>query len=1031
MRICFERFRREAQAAAILRHPNICPIYDVGEIDGIHHISMAFIEGSPLSSYVNADDPIQIRRAVLIVRKVASAIAEAHRHEIIHRDLKPANIMMDGKGEPIVMDFGLARIEQPQGEQLTQEGMAMGSPAYMSPEQFEGKSENMGASCDTYSLGVVLYELLTGTIPFRGSMLQIMAQVLKECTKRPSQLRPEIDERLDAICMKMMHREAGSRHGSMKAVVASLTKYLKSETQKAVTPKPTPEPAPAEADEWENPEPRRPSRRRRKKSGIRIGGKKVSSGMLAAGGGTLAVLLTGILWVVFGGDSGPPTPPVDSLTADGSDGESTIAVGVAANPDVQPNERVVPNLDDAILLFNFEPDSYFDGNGKQLIRDLSGLNNHGEMHGPATTEHGRARAGLLFDGRDDYIQLPGIADDLIEDTTELTLALWFQPGDANRSNFQLDVCSRDGKIGALRLISETSKRLRFRPRNDELSATVDMGSRWHHIAATWRGEQRRVFLDGTVVGERLGSAMPIAGPLPPLVSRIGGQAHSQTLRGPKGENRALSGTLDEYILLRRAMSEEEIGQLYQLGVDGVSLTGNAAPESPQPIIVENVPLKPGDRSVVACEELSTNAAPLGLHADAAPYASTASEQKGFQFLLPDWKAWSANEWQFDLRLGGTKGRAFYLTQPFRFGHFTLLMTRDACNLYSFTEFPQRGPTPHSTEKFPEFEHFFPLDLDQTYRIASRIDEVGEYLLTIDGQPILKASFPPIREYIVDGRTISGLPRGPVRPLIYRTASNYAGDRLVMKWPVGTGELVIDGGGGSQGNVASGIRVIQRTPDEPRPVSDGQLLNGLVAWYRFDESQGRDVMDSSGNGHDGTASADLLQVPGVSGGAIEIDVETEISIGDIANLEWNEPFTLCAWVSPEAVEGSIIRKRNAVNRGYNLMFGRSSLGWGAVHTGSNMLGIYAGAGAIVRKHWSHVAVAYDGTGRRLSPVTYIDGRQVKYNNTSGTLSATMRVPDPLVIGRGYAGKLDDIRVYNRMLTNEEITFLAAPDSSELR
>ena len=78
MRICFERFRREAQAAAILRHPNICPIYDVGEIDGIHHISMAFIEGSPLSSYVNADDPIQIRRAVLIVRKVASAIAEAH-----------------------------------------------------------------------------------------------------------------------------------------------------------------------------------------------------------------------------------------------------------------------------------------------------------------------------------------------------------------------------------------------------------------------------------------------------------------------------------------------------------------------------------------------------------------------------------------------------------------------------------------------------------------------------------------------------------------------------------------------------------------------------------------------------------------------------------------------------------------------------------------------------------------------------------------------------------------------------------------
>jgi len=228
-----ERFRREAQAAAVLRHPNICPIYDVGEIDGIHHISMAYIEGRPLSASVSADDPLPIRRAVLLIRKVASALAEAHRHGIIHRDLKPDNIMLDAKGEPIVMDFGLARIEQSGGERLTQEGMAMGSPAYMSPEQFEGQAEKMLAACDIYSLGVMLYELLTGSLPFRGSILRIMAQVVKGQAKPPSQLRPDVDLRLDAICLKMMHREADLRFGSMEEVVAALTKFLRADSAKA------------------------------------------------------------------------------------------------------------------------------------------------------------------------------------------------------------------------------------------------------------------------------------------------------------------------------------------------------------------------------------------------------------------------------------------------------------------------------------------------------------------------------------------------------------------------------------------------------------------------------------------------------------------------------------------------------------------------------------------------------------------------------------------------------------------------------
>ncbi len=217
-----QRFYREARAAATLRHANVCPVYDVGEIDGTHYLSMAYIEGRPLADLIKTEGPLPEGRAVEIVLKLAKAIAAAHAEGIIHRDLKPANIMIDEHGEPIIMDFGLARRINRDDARLTQAGLVVGSPAYMSPEQVEGNLETMGVGCDIYSLGVIFYELLAGEIPFKGSIAAVMGQIITTEPKKPSAVRAGVHPRLEAICLKMMAKKIADRHASMNEVVTAL-----------------------------------------------------------------------------------------------------------------------------------------------------------------------------------------------------------------------------------------------------------------------------------------------------------------------------------------------------------------------------------------------------------------------------------------------------------------------------------------------------------------------------------------------------------------------------------------------------------------------------------------------------------------------------------------------------------------------------------------------------------------------------------------------------------------------------------------
>lgn len=229
-----ERFYREARSAALLRHPNLCPVFDVGEIDGQHYISMAYIEGRPLSDLIHTDPLLAERDVADIVRKIALALSEAHSHGVIHRDLKPANIMIDLKGEPVVMDFGLAQCAAHQDLKATKEGAIIGTIAYMSPEQASGDRAQIGPKSDIYSLGVILYEMLTGRVPFTGDLMSVFKQIAVDEPKPPSQLHPQVDPRLEAICLRMIAKHSAGRYSSMIEVAQALGKF--SETDQEALP---------------------------------------------------------------------------------------------------------------------------------------------------------------------------------------------------------------------------------------------------------------------------------------------------------------------------------------------------------------------------------------------------------------------------------------------------------------------------------------------------------------------------------------------------------------------------------------------------------------------------------------------------------------------------------------------------------------------------------------------------------------------------------------------------------------------------
>jgi WD40 repeat protein/tRNA A-37 threonylcarbamoyl transferase component Bud32 len=223
-----QRFYTEAKAAAQLDHPGIVPVYEVGEQDGQHFFSMGYVEGGSLARRVK-DGPLPPREAAELVRKIAEAVAYAHSHGIIHRDLKPGNVLLDPEGQPKVTDFGLAK-NLAGDSQLTGTGQVMGTPSYMPPEQAQGKIHAIGPAADIYSLGAILYCLLTGRPPFQApSVLETLKQVVEQEPVSPRQLNPALDRDLETICLKCLEKEPGKRYGSASLLSEDLRRFLRGE----------------------------------------------------------------------------------------------------------------------------------------------------------------------------------------------------------------------------------------------------------------------------------------------------------------------------------------------------------------------------------------------------------------------------------------------------------------------------------------------------------------------------------------------------------------------------------------------------------------------------------------------------------------------------------------------------------------------------------------------------------------------------------------------------------------------------------
>src|SRR2546425_2298735 len=218
-----ERFRREAKNAAGLSHPNIVSIYDRGEAQGTYYIAMEYLDGTTLKELIVTRGQTPIAVAIDYTRQILAAVGFAHRHGIVHRDIKPHNVIVATDGRVKVTDFGIARSG---ASQMTETGSIIGTAQYLSPEQARGAP--VDPRSDLYSLGIVLYEMLTGKVPFTGDApVEIAMKHLSAIPEPPSKIRPGVPHDLDAVVMRALAKEPEQRYGSAEEMDADLARVAR------------------------------------------------------------------------------------------------------------------------------------------------------------------------------------------------------------------------------------------------------------------------------------------------------------------------------------------------------------------------------------------------------------------------------------------------------------------------------------------------------------------------------------------------------------------------------------------------------------------------------------------------------------------------------------------------------------------------------------------------------------------------------------------------------------------------------------
>jgi serine/threonine-protein kinase len=223
------RFHAEALAIARLQHPNIVQIYEVGEHHGLPYFSLEFVDGGPLDKKIDRE-PQPPRDAARLAEILARAMHFAHQRGILHRDLKPGNVLLTADGTPKITDFGLAKAVEDEDSSQTRSGTLLGTPSYMSPEQARGQVHAIGPSADLYSLGAVLYELLTGRPPFQGAtLMDTLDQVRTREPVPPTELQPKVPTDLETICLKCLQKEPGKRYANAEALADDLGRFLRGE----------------------------------------------------------------------------------------------------------------------------------------------------------------------------------------------------------------------------------------------------------------------------------------------------------------------------------------------------------------------------------------------------------------------------------------------------------------------------------------------------------------------------------------------------------------------------------------------------------------------------------------------------------------------------------------------------------------------------------------------------------------------------------------------------------------------------------